>query len=91
MLLSLSYYKLACHYFLHLLISIHKSTDPCCNAAQKMKTSSRRAGPSHLPVVWCFVLLLRPLGLVISSVIILDVTNTGYTIYFTICCFMCKT
>jgi hypothetical protein len=44
---------------------------PLCSAAQKMKsplmkTSSRRAGPGHLLVVWCFVPLRRPLGLVIA-------------------------
>jgi hypothetical protein len=37
--------------------------------------------PGHLPVVWCFVLLCRPLGLVISVILRLDVINTGYTIY----------
>jgi hypothetical protein len=56
-----------------------------------MKTSSRCAGPDHQPVVWCFVLLRRPLGLVISFIIRLDVINTGYTIYLTICRFMCET
>jgi hypothetical protein len=35
LLLSLSCYKLACHFFLHLLSSNHKSTHPCCNATQK--------------------------------------------------------
>jgi hypothetical protein len=40
--------------------------------------------PGHLPVVWCFVPLLIPLGLVITNVIRLDVINIGYTIYFTI-------
>jgi hypothetical protein len=79
-------------FFLHLLSNNHKSTHPCCNAAQKMKsasmkTSSRHAGPSQLPMVWCFVLLLGPLGLVIR----LNVINTGYTVYFTICRFMCET
>jgi hypothetical protein len=44
----------------------------------------------HLPVVWCFVPLHRPLGLVISSVIRLHVLITSYTIYFTICRFMSK-
>jgi hypothetical protein len=83
-------------FFLHLLSSNHKSTHPCCNAAQKikssmMKTSSRRAGPRSSA---CGVVLVpprRPLGLVISSVIRLDVINTGYIIYFTICHFMCET
>jgi hypothetical protein len=40
--------------------------------------------PGHLCVVWCFVLLLRHLGLVISFILILDVINTDYTVYFTI-------
>jgi hypothetical protein len=55
-----------------------------------MKTSSRCAGPGHLPVAWCLILLFRPLGLVISFVIRFDVINTGYTVYFTICHFMCE-
>jgi hypothetical protein len=53
-LLSLSCYKLACHYFLHLLSTLFTHTCPIfcilllCSAAQKMrntlmKTSSRRA------------------------------------------------
>jgi hypothetical protein len=50
-----------------------------------MKSSSRRAGP-RLSVAWCLFLLFRPHGFVISFVI-----NTGYTIYFTICSFMCET
>jgi hypothetical protein len=33
--------------------------------------------PGHLPMVWCFVPLLRPLGLVIRYVIRLNVINTG--------------
>jgi hypothetical protein len=77
MLLSLSYYKFACHYFLHLwgTLCTHTSYIFCilllCSAAQKMKnslmkTSSRHASPSFLPVMWCFVPLCRPLGLVIS-------------------------
>jgi hypothetical protein len=37
--------------------------------------------PSHLLVVWCFIPLLRPLALVISCVIRLDVINAGYTIF----------
>jgi hypothetical protein len=44
--------------------------------------------PDHLPVVWCYVSLFRPFGLVISYVLILDVINTGYTVYslfFTLC------
>jgi hypothetical protein len=102
MLLSLSCYKLACHYFLHLRSIL--CTNTChiscilllCSTAQKMKSSlmkssSRRAGPSHLPVVWCFIPLRRSFGLVISSVIKLNVINTGYTVYFTICHFMCET
>jgi hypothetical protein len=64
-----------------------------------MKTSSRREGPwssacvvvLHLPVLWCFVLLRRHLGLVISFILRLDVINIGYTIYFTIYRFMCET
>jgi hypothetical protein len=77
MLLSLSCYKLARNYFLHLRSAL--CTHTCrifyilslCSAAQKMKsplmkTSSRRAGPGHLLVVWCFVPLRRPLGLVIA-------------------------
>jgi hypothetical protein len=46
-----------------------------------IKTSSRRADPSHLPVAWCLILLLRHLGLVISFILRLDVINTGYIIY----------
>jgi hypothetical protein len=72
------------------------STHPCCNAAQKMKSSMMKTSSGvqalgHLPVVWCFVPLLRPLGLVISSIIRLDVINTSDPIYFTICHFMCET
>jgi hypothetical protein len=55
-----------------------------------MKTSSRRAGPGHLPVVWCFIPLCRPLSFVISFVIKLDVINIGYTVYFTIYHFTCE-
>jgi hypothetical protein len=55
-LLSLSCYKLACHYFLHLLSTLCTHTCPIscilflCSAAQKMrntlmKTSSRCAKP----------------------------------------------
>jgi hypothetical protein len=99
MLLSISCYKHACHYFLHLWSTL--CTRTChilfilllCSAAQKMKssmmkTSSRHTGPGHLPVVWYFVLLHRPL--VISFVIRLDVINTGYTVYFNIYRFMCE-
>jgi hypothetical protein len=56
-----------------------------------MKTSSRCVGPSLLLVVWCFIPLCKYLGLVISFIIRLDVINTGYTVYFTIYCFMCET
>jgi hypothetical protein len=56
-----------------------------------MKTYSMRAGPGHLPLAWWFIPLPRPLGLVISFIIRLDVINTGYTVYFTICYFMCET
>jgi hypothetical protein len=56
LLLSLSYYKLAYHYFLHLRSTLctHTYHISCilllCSAAQKMesslmKTSSRRVGP----------------------------------------------
>jgi hypothetical protein len=38
-----------------------------------MKTSSRKAGPRLLPMAWCPFPLFRPLGLVISYVVI----NTG--------------
>jgi hypothetical protein len=38
-----------------------------------MKTSFRRVGPGLLPVAWCPFPLFRPLGLVISYVVI----NTG--------------
>jgi hypothetical protein len=101
MLLSLSCYKLAYHFFLHLQSTL--CTHTChifcillCFAAQKRKsslkkTSSRCAGPGHLPVVWCYIPLLRPLGFVISFILRLDVINTSYTVYFTICCFMCET
>jgi hypothetical protein len=41
--------------------------------------------------VWCFVPLRRPLGLVISFLLRLDVLNIGYIIYFTICRFMRET
>jgi hypothetical protein len=84
-------------FFLYLLSSKHKSTHPYSNAAQKMKSSmmktfSSHGDPGHLPmVVWCFIPLLKPIGLIISSVIILDVINTGYTIYFTIYRFICET
>jgi hypothetical protein len=55
-LLSLSYYKFACHYFLHLLSTLCTHTYPIsyilllCSAAQKvrntlMKTSSSYAKP----------------------------------------------
>jgi hypothetical protein len=37
--------------------------------------------PCHLLVVWRFIPLLRPLALVISCVIRLDVINAGYTIF----------
>jgi hypothetical protein len=102
MLLSLSCYNLACHYFLHLwsTLGTHTCHISCifllCSAIQKMKSSlmktySRRAGP---PVIclWrraCFS-LFEPLGLVISFIIRLDIINTSYTIYFTICHFMCE-
>jgi hypothetical protein len=56
-----------------------------------MKTSSRRAAPGHLPMACCLFSLFSPLGLVISFIIRLDVINTGYTVYFTICRFMCET
>jgi hypothetical protein len=39
-------------------------------------------------VVWCFIPLRRPLGLVIIFVIRFDVINTGYIVYFTICHFV---
>jgi hypothetical protein len=65
----------------------------CCLEDEEflMKISSRRVGPRHLPVVWCFVLLHRPLGPVISFILRLNVLDTGYTVYFTICHFMCET
>jgi hypothetical protein len=83
-------------FFIHLLSSNHKSTHPCCNTAQKMnssmmKTSSRRAGPWSSAHGVVLVPPRRPLVLVMSFVIRLDVINTGYVIYFTICCFMCET
>jgi hypothetical protein len=52
-----------------------------------MKTSSRRWGSGHLHVTWCPFPLLSPSGLVIRF----DVLNIGYTVYFTICRFMCET
>jgi hypothetical protein len=53
-----------------------------------MKTSSMRAGPRSSSCGVVPFLLLRPLGLVISIIIRLDVINIGYTFYFTICHFM---
>jgi hypothetical protein len=99
MLVSLSCYNLACHYFLHLQSTLctHTSHISCIlllsSTAQKMKsslikTSFRRVGS---PSSWCFIPLLIPLGLVISFVIRLDIINIGYTIYITICHFMCET
>jgi hypothetical protein len=46
--------------------------------------------PGLLPMVWCFVLLCGSLDLVLSFVLRYVVMNTGYTIYFTICHFMCE-
>jgi hypothetical protein len=46
-----------------------------------MVTSSRHVGPGHLPAVWCYVLLFRLFGPVISYVLRIDVINTGYTVY----------
>jgi hypothetical protein len=40
--------------------------------------------------LWCFVPLCRSLDLVISLVLRYVVINTGYTIYFTICHFICE-
>jgi hypothetical protein len=40
--------------------------------------------------LWCFVLLCRSLGLVIRFVLRDVVINTGYTVYFTICRFICE-
>jgi hypothetical protein len=62
LLLSLSCYKLACHYFLYLRSNLctHTCHISCilllCSDAQKMKnslimTSSRHAGPGHLSVL----------------------------------------
>jgi hypothetical protein len=47
--------------------------------------------PGHLFVAWCLFPLFRPLGLVICFILRLDVINTDYTVYFTLCCFMCET
>jgi hypothetical protein len=97
MLLSLSYYKIACHYFLHLQCTLctHTYHIFCllllCSAAQKMKSSSRRAGPRSSAYGMVPFLLLRPLGLVISFLIRFDVINTGYNVYFTIYHFICET
>jgi hypothetical protein len=102
MLLSLSCYKLACHYFLHLWSTLctHTCYISCilllCSATKRMKSSSmmtsfRRTCPGHLPVVWCLVPLFRSVSLVISFMLRLDVINTGYTIYFTSYHFMCET
>jgi hypothetical protein len=99
MLLSLSCYKLASHYFLQLWSTLctHTCHISCilllCSAAQKtksssMKTSFRRACPRHLPMVWCLVPLFRPICLVISFILRLDVINTGYTVislFVTLC------
>jgi hypothetical protein len=52
-----------------------------------MKTYSRHAGPGHLLVAWCPFRYFSPDGLVIRF----NVLNTGSTIYFTICRFMCET
>jgi hypothetical protein len=46
--------------------------------------------PGVLPVVWPFVPLCRSLDLVINFVIRYVVINTGYTVYFIICRFMCE-
>jgi hypothetical protein len=35
----------------------------------------------HLPMAWCLILLFRPLSLVISFILKLDVINTGYIVY----------
>jgi hypothetical protein len=40
--------------------------------------------------LWCFVLLCRSLGVVINFVLRYIVINTSYTVYFTICHFMCE-
>jgi hypothetical protein len=68
-LLSLSCYKLLCHYFLHLLSTLCPHTYPIscilllCSAAQKMrsalmKTSARRAKPL---VISCGMMVCFPL------------------------------
>jgi hypothetical protein len=58
----------------------------CCYALllRRWRLLIGMRAPDHLHVVWCFIPLCRPLGLVISFVIKLDVINIGYTIYFTI-------
>jgi hypothetical protein len=40
--------------------------------------------------LWCFVSLCRSLDLVISLVLRYVVINIDYTVYFTICRFMCE-
>jgi hypothetical protein len=67
-----------------------------CSAAQKvksslMKISSIRASPRSSASGMVSFPLLSPLGLLKSFVIGIDVINTGYTIYFTICHCMCET
>jgi hypothetical protein len=81
LVLSLSCYKCASHYFPTLAEYFMYSHLLCflflllCSAAQKMrsslmKTSSRWVGPSLLLVAWCPFQLFRSLGHVISYVVI---------------------
>jgi hypothetical protein len=54
----------SCHIYCILLL---------CSVAQKMNTTFGRVNPNHLPVLWYFIPLLRPLDLVISFILKLDV------------------
>jgi hypothetical protein len=85
--MSLFFYTCGVHYVLTLAIfSVY-----CCYA---LLLRRRRVlwwrfldtwAPGHLPVAWCPFSLFRSLGLVINFVIRLDVINSDYTVYFTIC------
>jgi hypothetical protein len=103
MLLSLSCYKLACHlfptlaeYFMysHLPYFFYIAAMLCCSEDEEFFDEDffYACGP---PVIYLWhgilFLLLRPLSLVIGFILRLDVINTGYIVYFTICRFMCET
>jgi hypothetical protein len=97
-MLSLSCYKLACHYFSHTCSVIYVPTLAIfpvlllCFAAQKMsslmKNYFRCAG---LLSSACGTMVSFPLLSPFRLVIRFDVLNTGYTVYFTIYHLMCET